>query len=127
MMGLAAHFTPGEHTLITPPMLGWIRRNVPPERSEKMFMYFSHRYGNFVVGEWLNRAGGYFVDVLNLGHSLGNFTRAWAQEFLRDVHRPVGADDMARMIRQAHSDEQHSLNDSQGEYSQQFRRGVFNA
>ena len=99
------HYDPQQHEVIRPEILDWCKRQASKEdlRSE-LFMYRHRKYKTFVIARWLGHPHGLFTDLLNLGESLANFTRAKAQEFLRRTLCPLTATETSRAISNCDSD-----------------------
>ena len=86
-----------------------------PKRKDKLFVVRYNLHGTFVIAEWLAKPRDVFVDVMNLGHSLANFTREKAQELRHRLFAPVTAEETSRFIHQSESDYHHMRQDDNSE------------
>ena len=75
MLGLVSNYTSAEHTIIDGEMSRWVSRLVEgdPQRNNRLFVLRYNKLEVFCICEWLGKPKDVFVDVLNLGKSLGNF------------------------------------------------------
>lgn len=125
MLGTAYHYNSKEHELIEPECLRWIRRETAdPALRNRLFAYRHKIYGTFVVALWLGEPHGFFVDILNLGMSLGHFTRPVAQELRHRLFCPAGAKQVERFISETNSVQQHKLQDESNEYFDRHKRSL---
>lgn len=114
MLGMVSNYNPDEHTIIEGGGIAlWLKQLVEgdPQRKGRLFLVRYNKLEVFVIAEWLGLPRDVFVDVMNLGKSLGNFGQKEAQELRRRLFAPVTAEETARMIRQNDSDYYHNLND----------------
>lgn len=70
-----------------------------------------NQYGTFVIAEWMSPNKDIFVDVMNLDHSLANFTHEKAQELRQRLFAPTTGAEVARASAEAESDFHHDLQD----------------
>lgn len=111
MLGFC-NYKSNEHMLIEPPLLGWLKRNIPdPRDKERVFVYRHIESGNFVIGLWESCPREKFQDIMNLGWSLQNFTRERAQRLIGKFNGRFMLSDLQKEIRQGHSEGQSVLND----------------
>jgi len=124
-MNFICPFRHNQHQRISPEILNWAQSYCPDrEAAGKLFMYRHLVHGTFVIALWVKE--GWFVDVLNLGRSLGNFTRERAEIFLEmfnDEHTVAGY--TAQMERRTH-DYHLRETDSAGTFHDQFQRSRSN-
>ena len=66
-------YDPSQHQVIHPPLEAWVKRQASPEEQDKIFVYHHLKEKTFVIGWWVNKGRGLFVDLNNLGNSLANF------------------------------------------------------
>ena len=120
-MNMACPFQSGQHQLISPPMLEWARANCPDkEAAKKLFMYRHLQHGTFVIALWVKE--GWFVDILNLGTSLANFTREKAQAFLRQFGPGHTTEALKEHFREVDSRFRHHETDKSTAYHDRFQR-----
>jgi len=117
MFNFTCQFNPVEHWLIEPEILRWCRRQVDEkDHKVRLFAYFHRVHQTYVIAWWVDRPCGKFVDMLNLGFTLGNFTREKAQEFVRHLRQPTTASDIDKQVRRVESDQLHKRqNDASAE------------
>jgi len=105
-MNLSCPFRRDQHQIIKPPMASWIKRNCPdPSLKDKLFMYRHILYGTFVVALWVKP--GWFIDVLNLGGSLGNFNSLKAHTFIEQFSPAHDIEQMKNTFRKNENTYQH--------------------
>ena len=71
-----------------------------------------------MIAEWITKPWDIFVDVLNLGTSIHNFTRAKANRLQHRLFAPLTAEGVSQLTTQADSDYHHAMqddNDEEGE------------
>ena len=81
--------TPGRQVPLSgdPPFMDYLRREYPAHAAS-LFCYRHSGSSNFVVAGWVNRDRGRFIDLLVVGRSPGEFSRAHAAE-IRVKLRPT--------------------------------------
>lgn len=109
---LPCFYSPAQHEILhEPTILDWCRRQTSDLPLQKQLFIYRHRiHSTFVIARWVREPKGIFTDLLNLGHSLGNFTREKAQEFRGRILAPIPVETFSRTINQASRDfasEQH--------------------
>lgn len=119
-MNLVCRYTPEEHELITPTMLEWCKRNLP--EPERLFMYRHRQWGTFVLAQWVGPQRTQFVDVMNLGTSLNNFTYERARGLL-DMFDPQYANRLKQHLKHVDSSFRHHQTDEVAPISERFHRG----
>jgi len=126
MSGMVSFYSPREHCIIN----GEMSRNLrsltenDPQRKDKLFVVLYMELGNFVIAEWLGKPRDVFVDVMNLGKSLGNFTRGKADELRRRLFAPFSCDETSRFIAENESDYLHGRQDGNEEEKERCERVV---
>lgn len=117
MLGLVSNYTTKDHTLVGGELMLWLERLVAgdPKRKGRIFLVRYNKLDVYVIAEWLGRPKDVFVDVLNIGKSLSNFSRAKAQELQNRLFNPIGPEETQRAITQAGSDYHHNLQDEDAE------------
>ena len=113
MLGLVSCYNSDEHTIIRGELSEWLNRLVKdiPQREGCLFLLRYNKLGVYCVCEWIGRGRDTFVDVKNLGKSLGNFGRKEAQDLRWRLFAPVTVEDTSRAIIGADSDYYHQLHD----------------
>ncbi|KKN48938.1 hypothetical protein LCGC14_0647970 [marine sediment metagenome] len=124
MLGLVSNYTSAEHTIINGEISRWVSRLVEgdPQRKNRLFVVHYNKLGVFCICEWLAKPGDVFVDVLNLGKSLGNFGPEEARELRRRLFKPLSAEDTSRAIILGDSDYHHNLQDEDAEETERQER-----
>lgn len=128
MLGLVSLYNVDEHTIIDGSGLPeWLKRLVEgdPQRKDCLFLLRYNELEVFCICEWVGGGNDTFVDVLNLGKSLGNFGQQKAQELRRRLFAPVTAEETSREITRNDSDFYHNLHDEDmGETERQERVAI---
>jgi len=113
MLGMVSHYNHKEHTILGGEITPFLRRLTEhdPQRKGKLFLVHYKNIGSFVIAEWLTRPRDIFIDVLNLGSSLGNFTREKANELRHRLFAPITHAETSRYITEADSGYYHGRQD----------------
>jgi len=125
MLGMISVYNSDEHTIIEGSGIAeWLERLVKgsPRREGCLFLLRYNKLGVFCVCEWTDDHKDTFVDVLNLGKSLGNFGRKAANELRRRLFAPVTAEDTSKAIVRNDSDFYHNLQDEDMEETERRER-----
>ena len=124
MLGLLSCYNPDEHTIIHGEISEWLERLVEgsPQRRGCLFLLRYNKLEVYCICEWVGGGNDTFVDVLNLGKSLGNFGRIEAKELKRRLFNPVTAEETSRAIIGADSDFYHNLHDEDAEETERNER-----
>lgn len=124
MLGMTSFFKSQEHTIVQGEIGPFCDRLVEndPQRRGKLFVVRYNKLGTFCICEWLDKSLGFFVDVMNLGKSLGNFSYRKAQELRRRLFAPLTAEETRRAITGADSDFHHNLQDEDSEETERQER-----
>lgn len=124
MLGLVSNYNSQEHTLIEGELSSWLNRLIggDSKRKNKLFLVRYNKLAVYCICEWLAGPKDVFIDVLNLGKSLGNFGRQQAQELKRRLFCPVTAEETAQAIIGNDSDYYHNLQDEDAEESERQER-----
>lgn len=124
MLGLTCQYDSNQHYLLDFEALRWCRRETAdPELRGKLFAYYHLREHTYVIALWMAEPRRLFVDLMNLGGSPQNFTRAEADSFRHRMFDPVSAGQMKRELREELSNHLHEMNDMSGNQSEkQFRQ-----
>lgn len=124
MLGLLSCYNSEEHTIIPGEISEWLERLVEgdPRREGCLFLLRYNKLGVFCICEWVGGGRDTFVDVINLGKSLGNFGRVAARELKRRLFNPVTAEESTREIVRNDSDYYHNLQDEDMEETERQER-----
>ena len=124
MLGLVSCYNSDEHTLIRGELSEWLERLVEgdPRRGGCLFLLRYNKLEVYCICEWVGGGNDTFVDVLNLGKSLGNFGQKAAQELRRRLFNPVTAEESSREIIRNDSDFYHNLQDEDMEETERQER-----
>lgn len=125
MLGLVSLYNSDEHTVISGSGIPeWLERLVEgsPKRRGCLFLLRYNKLGVFCICEWVGGGRDTFVDVLNLGKSLGNFGHKEAQELRRRLFFPLTAEVTSREIIRNDSDFYHNLQDEDAEETERQER-----
>lgn len=120
MLG-TCQYDPRQHQLIEPPLLNWARRQAPDkETADRIFTYRHRDAGTFVIGFWANKPYGRFVDMLNIGTSLGNFGPSEAGRFKRSLRVTDSADRIRQEVKAGLDSHVRSDQDEADEYYDKY-------
>jgi hypothetical protein len=124
MLGMISLYLSEEHTIINGGISEWLDRLVEgvPQREGCLFLLRYDKLGVFCICEWLGGGNDTFVDVMNLGKSLGNFGKKEARELRRRLFNPVTAEETSRAIIGTDSDYYHNLHDEDMEETERQER-----
>ena len=124
MLGLVSVFTSAEHTIIRGEISKWLERLVEgvPQRKGCLFLLRYDKLEVYCICEWTDNHKDTFVDVLNLGKSLGDFGQKEACELRKRLFNPVTAEESAREIIRNDSDFYHNLQDEDMEETERRER-----
>lgn len=117
MLGMVSDYKSTDHTIIGGELSLWVSRLVEndPVRKNRLFVLRYNELGVYCICEWLGRPKDVFVDVMNLGKSLGSFGHAEAQELRHRLFNPLGPEETREAILKADSDYHHNLQDEDAE------------
>ena len=125
MLGLVSVYTSAEHTIINgsgiPEFLTRLIEG-DPQRKGRLFLLRYNKLGVYCICEWTDGHKDTFVDILNLGKSLGNFRKKEAQKLRRRLFAPVTAEESVREIIRNDSDFYHNLQDEDMEETERRER-----
>lgn len=123
-LGMVSFFDSDKHTIIPGELSDFCARLVEgdPQREGKLFVIRYEKLGVFCVCEWLAKPKDIFIDVLNLGKSLGNFTRQKAGELRHRLFAPITYEETARDSAEADSDYHHMRQDWDGEEGERIEK-----
>jgi hypothetical protein len=124
MLGLLSCYNSEEHTIVRGELSEWLERLVKgdPRRGGCLFLLRYNELGVFCICEWIGGGRDTFVDVLNLGKSLGNFDNKQAWELRKRLFNPVTAEESSREIVRNDSDFYHNLQDDDMEETERQER-----
>jgi len=125
MLGMVSLYLSEEHTIIDGSGIPeWLKQLVKgdPQREGRLFLLRYNKLGVFCICEWTGNHKDTFVDVLNLGKSLGNFSREKAKELYKRLFTPVTAEETSKAIVQNDSDFYHNLQDEDSEETERQER-----
>ncbi|KKM77540.1 hypothetical protein LCGC14_1369010 [marine sediment metagenome] len=124
MLGLVSHYNSTEHTIIRCELSHWLERLIEgdPQREGRLFLMRYNELGVFCICEWLGKPNDVFVDVLNLGKSLGNFGQKEALELKRRLFGSPSAEETTQAIIDNDSDYYHNLQDEDMEETERQER-----
>lgn len=124
MLGLVSDYTSAEHMIIGGEISEWLKQLVEgtSQRKGRLFLVRYNKLGVFCICEWLGKPLDVFVDVMNLGKSLGNFGRGESLELRRRLFDPLTVEDTARLTTEADSDYHHRMQDEDAEETERNER-----
>jgi len=124
MLGQVSVYNHDEHTIIEGEISRWLERLVKgdPRREGCLFLVHYNKLDVFCICEWVGGGKDTFVDVLNLGKSLGDFGYRESQELCRRLFEPLSAEVTSKAITSAGSDYHHNLQDEDMEETERRER-----
>ncbi len=124
MLGMVSLYNSEEHTIMQGEIGSFCDRLVERDlqRQGKLFVVRYNKLGIFCICEWTDNHKDTFADVLNLGDSLGNFSRQKAQELKQRLFNPLSAEETSREIIRNDSDYFHNLQDEDSEETERQER-----
>jgi hypothetical protein len=126
MIGMVQFYNTDDHTIIGGDIADFCARLVEhePQRRGKLFVVRYNKVGTYVIAEWLANPRDIFVDVINLGTSLANFTREKAHELRKRLFAPLTAEATVQASAEAESDYNHFMNDDNLEEKERLEKVV---
>ena len=123
-LGMVSWYDSDKHTIIPGELSDFCSRLVEgdPKRNGKLFVIRYNELGVFVICEWLAKPKDIFVDVMNLGKSLGNFTRQKAAELRHRLFAPITYEETARGSAEADSRFHHDMQDGNEEEGERLAK-----
>jgi hypothetical protein len=123
MIGMVTHYNTKEHTIVGGEINDFCNRIVASsDGKRKLFVVHYNLIGVFVIAEWVGKVGDVFVDVMNLGNSMANFTREKAKELQKRVLAPDTCRATEVMLKSAESDHLHQMQDENAEEQERLQR-----
>jgi len=124
MLGMATNYNSDEHSIIGGDITDFLCRLVEndSQKEGKLFVVRYNKNGVFVIAEWLGRPKDVFVDVMNLGKSLSNFTRQKASELRQRLFAPLTAEETSKQIAMAESNYFHRRQDENEEEEERLQK-----
>lgn len=121
MLGLVSTFNRQEHTFIGGEIGPWVAK-IGKESNRDLAVIRYEKLGVFCIIEFLSPTRDVFVDIKNIGKSLGNFGREAATELQRRLFRPVTCDQTSEFITENESRYHHDRqDDNSAEWERQER------
>jgi len=121
MLGMVSNYNPDEHTILGGELEAYIQR-INKETGKKMFLVRYNKIGSFVIAEWLAKPRDVFVDVMNLGKSLGTFNREKANELRHRLFAPVTCRETSVGIAEEESRYLHERQDENEEETERLAK-----
>jgi len=113
-LGMVSVYDGQEHTFIGGEIGQYISR-LAKESGRDLAVIRYEKRGVFCIIEFLSPMRDVFVDTMNLGGSLGNFTRDKKNEMERRLFRPVTCSETAEFIAESESRYLHDRQDGNSE------------
>lgn len=110
MIGIPSVYKRHEHTFIGGDIGHYISR-LSKDSGRDLAVIRYEKLGVFCIIEFVSPNRDVFVDVKNLGGSLGNFNRAAATELQRRLFKPITGDETDRFVTETESDYHHARQD----------------
>jgi hypothetical protein len=121
MLGMVSTYNQEEHSLIGGEIGNYIERlGEKAQRDLAVIRY--NNLGVFCIIEFMSPHRDVHIDIMNLGKSLGNFTRGKAQELRQRLFKPLTCDETSRQLAEQDSDYHHWRQDeNEAEHEREAR------
>ncbi len=114
MLGMTSVYSSDKHTRIGGDIGAFIER-LGKDAGRDLAIICYEKLAVFCIIEWLSPNKDVFIDMMNLGKSLGNFTRDKATELRRRLYKPITCDETSQFISAGDSDYHHKRQDENAE------------
>ncbi len=106
MLGMTSVYSLEKHTRVGGEIGVYIER-LAKESGRDLAVICYEKLAVFCIIEWLSPNKDVFIDMMNLGNSLANFTRIKATELGRRLFKPITCDETSQFISAGDSDYHH--------------------
>lgn len=121
MLGMTSIRDEQEHTLIGGEIGAYVER-ISKESGRALFVVRYNKLGVFCICEWMSPNKDIFIDLMNLGKSLGNFTHEKAHELGHRLFKPITCEATSRALAAADSDYHHMRQDDNEEETERLAK-----
>ena len=110
MLGLVSNYSSEKHTKIGGEIGAYMSR-LANESGRDLAVIRYEELGVFCIIEWMSPNRDIFIDMMNLGKSLGNFTRVKAMELMNRLFKPITCKGTSDFVSKGDSDYHHMRQD----------------
>ena len=121
MLGCLSTFKRQDHIFIGGDIGQFVKRLAEDTQRDLAIIRYN-RVGTFVIIEFMSPNRDVFIDIMNLGRSLANFTRDKKDELLRRLYKPISCNETSRFISDGESDYFHSRQEDNEEETERLER-----
>ena len=121
MLGATSVYDSNKHTRMGGEIGEFVRR-LAKRSGRDLGLIRYEELGVFCIIEYLSPRHDVFVDTMNLGGSLANFTREKRMELEKRLFRPLTCEETSRAIAAGDSDYHHSRQDENEEETERLER-----
>jgi len=104
-------FRNDQHLRIHPPLERWVKEQAKSDEVDRLFVYLHLREETFVIGWWVNKSAGLFVDLFNIGKSLEEFDSIAAEHVKAVLRATTGQDALGETLTKAEYSNLRGLQD----------------
>lgn len=125
MLGMTSIFDSEKHTKIGGEIGAYVSR-LAKESGRDLAVICYEELAVYCIIEWMSPNQDVFIDMMNLGKSLANFTRAKALELKHRLFKPITCKETSDFISKGDSDYHHERqdgNEEEGERLAKVSRG----
>jgi hypothetical protein len=112
---------PSEHAIVNGEIGAYIER-LSEKSGRCLAVILYKKLGVFCIIEFLSPNKDVFIDMMNLGSSLANFTRSKASELRKRLFHPVTCEETSRAAYESESDYHHMRQDWNEEETERQER-----
>ena len=121
MLGMTSVYSSDKHTRIGGDIGAFIER-LGKDAGRDLAIICYEKLAVFCIIEWLSPNKDVFIDMMNLGKSLANFTRTKATELGRRLFKPITCDETSQFISAGDSDYHHERQSENEEEQERLER-----
>ena len=111
---MVSNYSSDKHTKVGGEINAYVSR-LAKESGRDLAVICYEELAVFCIIEWMSPNRDVFIDLLNLGKSLANFTRAKAAELQQRLFKPITCDETSKFISKGDSDFHHGRQDDNEE------------
>ena len=121
MLGMSSVYDSKKHVLIGGEIGPYISK-LGEESDRSLAVICYEKLQVFCIIEWLSPNKDVFIDIMNLGKSLANFSRAKAAELGHRLFKPISCNETSRFITEGESDYLHQRQDENEEEGERLAK-----
>lgn len=121
MLGMISNYSKDKHTKVGGEINAYVSR-LAKESGRDLAVICYEKLEVFCIVEWMSPNRDVFIDTMNLGKSLANFTRAKATELRHRLFAPVTCQETSEFISKGDSDYHHERQDGNAEEGERLAK-----